>query len=104
MKFYVAIPVVLLALLIAASGVAGVTRGWVLPTNRRPVRRPRLYGWGQLVGAFALCWQQVCFWVLSDPDTRQWGSLSGSVLLLTGLIVMMLSYRKGGNRRGSGTP
>ncbi|MFV5998696.1 hypothetical protein ACNPQM_41750 [Streptomyces sp. NPDC056231] len=104
MKFYVAVPVVLLALLIAASGVAGITRGWVLPTNRRPVHRPRLYGWGQLVVAFALCWQQVCFWVLSDPDIRQWGSLSGSVLLLTGLIVMMLSYRKGGNRQGSGTP
>ncbi|WP_406385510.1 hypothetical protein [Streptomyces sp. NBC_01618] len=104
MKLYVAVPVVLLALLIAASGVAGITRGWVLPTNRRPVHRPRLYGWGQLVGAFALCWQQVFFWVLSDPDIRQWGTLAGSVLLLTGLIMMMVSRRAGGSRQGSGTP
>ncbi|MET7495342.1 hypothetical protein [Streptomyces sp900116325] len=104
MRFYFAIPVVLLALLIAASGIAAITRGWVLPTNRRPVHRPRLYGWGQLVAAFALCWQQVFFWVLSEPDTRQWGSLSGSALLLTGLIVMMLSYRTVGNQQGSSTP
>ncbi|MFJ7496886.1 hypothetical protein ACIQZB_38235 [Streptomyces sp. NPDC097727] len=104
MKLYVAIPAVLLALLIAASGIAGITRGWVLPANRRPVHHPRLYGWGQLVAAFALCSQQVFFWVPSDPDTRQWGTLSGSVLLLTGLILMMSSYRKGGNRQGSGTP
>ncbi|MFE3902475.1 hypothetical protein ACFXPY_19665 [Streptomyces sp. NPDC059153] len=104
MKLYVVIPVVLMALLFAASGVAGITRGWVLPTNRRPVHHPRLYGWGQLMAAFALCSQQVFFWVPSDPDTRQWGALSGSALLLTGLIVMVVSYRTGGNRQGSGTP
>ncbi|MGW1711012.1 hypothetical protein ACWCP8_37535 [Streptomyces sp. NPDC002206] len=103
MKLYVAIPVVLLALLIAASGIAAMTRGWVLPTNRRPVHRPRLYGWGQLVAAFALCWQQVFFWMLSDPGTRQWGALSGGALLLTGLILMMVSHRVGGGRQGSGT-
>lgn len=104
MKLYIAIPVVLLALLVAASGVAAVTRGWVLPTNRRPVRRPRLYGWGQLVAAFALCWQMAFFWVISDIDIRQWGTLFGSALLLTGLILMMVSRRTGGNRQGSGPP
>ncbi|TWG04474.1 hypothetical protein FHX80_112926 [Streptomyces brevispora] len=104
MKLYVAIPVVLLAFLIAASGIAAITRGWVLPTNRRTVHHPRLYGWGQLLAACALCSQQVFFWVPNAPGTRQWGSLSGSALLLTGLIVMMLSYRTGGNRQGSGTP
>ncbi|MFE2089397.1 hypothetical protein ACWD4L_37890 [Streptomyces sp. NPDC002596] len=104
MKLYLAVPVVLLALFIAASGAAAVSRGWVLPTNRRPVRRPRLYGWGQLMVAFALCWQMVFLLVLSDPDTRQWGTLTGSALLLTGLIVMMVSHRTGGNRQGRGTP
>ncbi|CAM5437199.1 hypothetical protein [Streptomyces canarius] len=59
MKLYVAVPLVLLALLIAASGVAAVTSGWVLPMNRRHVRAPRTYGWGQLAVAFALCWQLV---------------------------------------------
>ncbi|MGW9136343.1 hypothetical protein [Streptomyces sp. NPDC055681] len=104
MKFYLAIPVVLLALLIAASGVAAVTRGWVLPMNRRHVRRPRLYGWGQLVGAFALCWQVVFGLVISDSDTRQWGNLTGGAILLAGPIVMMVGQLTGGNRQGSGTP
>ncbi|MCX4681754.1 hypothetical protein OG413_41875 [Streptomyces sp. NBC_01433] len=99
MRLYLAIPVVLLALLIAASGVAALTRGWVLPTNRLPVRRPRLYGWGQLVVALALCWQVAFLLLLSDPDTRQWGTLTGSVLLLTGLLVMMVSRRTGGHRQ-----
>ncbi|MER5845576.1 hypothetical protein ABT126_00330 [Streptomyces sp. NPDC002012] len=40
MKLYLAIPLVLLALLIATSGVAAVTRGWVLPTNRRRSAAP----------------------------------------------------------------
>ncbi|MGW3656911.1 hypothetical protein ACWD6R_14995 [Streptomyces sp. NPDC005151] len=109
LKLYLAIPVVLLALLVAASGVAAITRGWVLPTNRRPVHRPRLYGWGQLVAAFALCWQVVFLLVLSDPDIldpaiRGWVTLTGSALLLTGLILMMLGHRTGGNRQSNGTP
>lgn len=99
---YLAIPLVLLALLIAASGVAAVTRGWVLPTNRKAVHRPRLYGWGQLTVAFALCCQALFGLLISAPGTRQWGTLTGSALLLAGLIVMMVSQRKGGHRRGSG--
>lgn len=109
MKLYVVIPLVLLALLIAASGTAAITRGWVIPGNRRQVRRPRLYGWGQLMGAFSLCWQMFFLLVLNDPDIldpgiRGWGSLPGGALLLTGLIMMMVSRRTGGDRRGSGTP
>ncbi|MGP4049775.1 hypothetical protein [Streptomyces sp. 2A115] len=42
--------------------------------------------------------------MLSDPGTRQWGTLTGSALLPSGLIVMMVSQRTGGNRQGSGTP
>ncbi|MFG2560584.1 hypothetical protein [Streptomyces sp. NPDC048496] len=113
MELYIAIlvviPAVLVALLLSASGVAAVTRGWVLPGNRRPVHRPRLYGWGQLAGAFALWWQMVFWLVLNDPDTldpniREWGTLAGGALLLTGLTLMALSYRTGGNRQGNGTP
>ncbi|WP_329615909.1 hypothetical protein OG244_24930 [Streptomyces brevispora] len=102
MKFYLAMPLVLVALLIAASGVAAVARGWVLPTNRLPILRPRLYGWGQLLVAFALCWQVLFLLVLSDSGTRQWGTLAGSVLLLAGLVVMTVSRRASGGRQGSG--
>ncbi|WP_055629771.1 hypothetical protein [Streptomyces hirsutus] len=104
MRLYLAIPSVVVALLFAASGAAAVARGWVLPWNRRSVRRVRLYGWGQLVAAFGLCWQVVFGLVISGPGIRQWGTLTGSGLLLTGLIVMTVSQRPGADRQGSGTP
>ncbi|MFF8909066.1 hypothetical protein [Streptomyces olivaceoviridis] len=104
MKLYVAVPVVLLALLIAASGVAAVTSGWVLPMNRRHVRAPRTYGWGQLVVAFALCWQLVFGLLIGDSGARPPGTLIGAVLLLAGLLVMMVGQVCGGDRRGGGRP
>ncbi|MEV0689618.1 hypothetical protein [Streptomyces sp. NPDC050388] len=103
MRLYLAIPSVVVALLLTASGVAAITRGWVLPWNRRHVRRVRLYGWGQLVAAFGLCCQVVFGLVIGGIGVRQSGALTGSGLLLTGLIVMMVSQR-GSNRQGSGTP
>ncbi|MBL3669800.1 hypothetical protein JL475_28220 [Streptomyces sp. M2CJ-2] len=104
MELYIAIPSVLVALLFTASGVAAVTRGWVLPMTRRRVRRVRLHGWGQLVVAFALCWQVVFGLVISNPGIRSLGTLFGGGLLLTGIIVMMVSNQAGGTRQGSGTP
>ncbi|MEU7278494.1 hypothetical protein AB0A69_06850 [Streptomyces sp. NPDC045431] len=100
---YLAIPLVLLALLIAASGVAAVTHGWVLPTNRKAVHRPRLYGWGQLTVALALCCHTLVGLVITELGTRQWGTLTGSALLLTGLMVMMVSQRQLGRRQGNGS-
>ncbi|MER5908261.1 hypothetical protein ABT150_51115 [Streptomyces mirabilis] len=104
MKLYLAVPLVLLALLIAASGLAADTGGWVLPMNGRHVRAPRIYGWGQLVVAFALCWQLVFGLMISDSDVRPLGTLIGAAILLAGLIVMMVSQLAGGNRKGGGTP
>ncbi|WP_044378712.1 hypothetical protein [Streptomyces noursei] len=100
MKLYLAIPLVLLALLIAASGVAAVSRGWVLPRNRRHVRATRVYGWGQLVMAFALCWQLVFGLVISDSDARPTGTLIGGMMMLVGLGVMIVAQRAGGCRKG----
>lgn len=104
MLLYLAIPSVLVALLFAASGVAAITRGWVLPWNRRHIRRVRLYGWGQLVAAFGLCCQVVFGLVISGIGIRQFGTLTGSGLLLTGLIVMGVSQLPGAKRQGSGMP
>ncbi|WNI26345.1 hypothetical protein [Streptomyces sp. ITFR-16] len=104
MKLCVAIPVVLPALLLADSGAAALARGWVLPTNRRPVHRPRPYGWAQLTVACALCRQLVFLLVLDDVGTRQWGTLAGSVLLVAGLVAMAVSHRAvrgGGGGAGS---
>ncbi|WP_328436804.1 hypothetical protein OHA71_05985 [Streptomyces sp. NBC_00444] len=104
MKLYLAMPLALLALLIAASGVAAITRGWVLPMNRRHIRAPRIYGWGQLVLAFALCWQLVFGLLISDSGARPTGTLTGGAILLAGLIVMMVGQLAGGNRKRGGTP
>ncbi|CAM5651305.1 hypothetical protein ACIQPS_35260 [Streptomyces sp. NPDC091290] len=104
MKFYLAVPLVLLALFIAASGVAAVAGGWVLPMNRRHVRAPRIYGWGQLMVAFALCWQLVFGLMISDSGVRPSGTLIGAAILLAGLIIMMVGQLAGGGRKGGGTP
>ncbi|MFD6278820.1 hypothetical protein ACFWFI_25135 [Streptomyces sp. NPDC060209] len=101
MRLYLAIPVVLLALLIAASGVAAIAKGWVMPTYRRPVRRLRLFGWGQLVVALALCMQAFFLLAFSATAARQWGSMTASLLLPAGLVVMAISQRAGGNQRVS---
>ncbi|MFB7110232.1 hypothetical protein [Streptomyces sp. NPDC056291] len=103
MKVYMAIAGVLIALLIAASGVAGITRGWVPPMNRRPVHRPRLYGWGQLVCAFGILGNGVFWLVLTDPDIRPWGALFSNMLGLTGIILMMMGRYRSRNRQGRGT-
>ncbi|MFD4969845.1 hypothetical protein [Streptomyces sp. NPDC058424] len=100
MRLYLAIPAVLVVLLAVALGVAAITRGWVPPMTRRPVRRVRLYGWGQLVFAFALCLQAAMAPVISDTDIRL---LFCVPLMLTGGIVMMVGQYTGRNRQGSGT-
>ncbi|MGW5201630.1 hypothetical protein [Streptomyces spiralis] len=96
MKPYLAVPLALLALLIASSGAAAVTSGWVLPLNRRDVRAPRIYGWGQLVVAFALCWQPALGLMISDSGARPSGTLIGAALLLAGIVVMMVGQLAGG--------
>ncbi|MGX1673092.1 hypothetical protein [Streptomyces sp. NPDC055400] len=102
MTLYIAVPLVLLALFYAATGVAAVTRGWMLPMNRRRVHAPRVYGWGQLMVAFALCWQAA--FGLSASDTLPSAPLIGSAILVAGLIVMMVGQRAGGKRKRGGTP
>lgn len=99
MRLYLGIPAILVALLIAASGIAALTRGWVLPTNRKHVTRPQLYGWGQLVVAIALCCQAAFGLMTNDLGTRQWGTLVGSVLMVTGILVTAVSQRTTGHRQ-----
>ncbi|MEF9905202.1 hypothetical protein [Streptomyces sp. P9-A2] len=104
MRLYLAIPSVVVALLFAALGMAAITRGWVLPMNRRHVRHVRLYGWGQLVAAVGLCCQVVFGLVINGIGIRQWGTITGSVLMVTGLIVMVMGQLLGGKRQVSGMP
>ncbi|MER6441407.1 hypothetical protein ABT275_34265 [Streptomyces sp. NPDC001185] len=41
-------------LVVAVGGIAAIAYGWVLPSIRAKVVRPRLYGWGVLVLAVGL--------------------------------------------------
>jgi hypothetical protein len=102
-KLYLAVPLLLFALFIAASGVAAITRGWVLPVNRRHVRSPRIYGWGQLAVAFALCSQVVFGLVIRDPGARPSGTLIDAAILVAGLVVMTVGQFAGGHRKGDST-
>ncbi|MEV8125373.1 hypothetical protein AB0P07_14925 [Streptomyces sp. NPDC085944] len=99
MRLYLGIPAILVALLIAASGIAALTRGWVLPTNRKHVRRPQPYGWGQLVVAVSLCCQVAFGLMTKDLGTRQWGTLVGSVFMVAGILVIAVGQRTAGRRQ-----
>ncbi|MFI7360495.1 hypothetical protein ACIBTP_42200 [Streptomyces avidinii] len=76
----------------------------MLPTNRKHVRRPQLYGWGQLVIVIALCCQAVFGLMIDDLGARQWGTLTGSVLMVTGIIVIAVSQRTPGHRQRGSAP
>ncbi|MFA3839573.1 hypothetical protein [Streptomyces aureus] len=104
MTLYIAVALVLLALLYAAPGVAAVTRGWVPPMNRRHVHAPRIYGWGQLTVAFALCWQTAFGLLISDSGIRPSAPLIGSAILVAGFVVMMVGQRADGKSKCGGTP
>ncbi|WP_432077194.1 hypothetical protein [Streptomyces wuyuanensis] len=71
----------------------------MLTTNRKHIRRPQVYGWGQLVIAIALCCQALFGLMTDDLDTRQWGTLTGSVLMVIGIIVIAVSQRTPGHRQ-----
>ncbi|MER5866200.1 hypothetical protein [Kitasatospora sp. NPDC002040] len=94
MKLYIAIPLLVLAMLFAAAGIAAVTRGWVVPTSRRWVRNPRRYGWGVLLLAAALLWQILYNLAGGDTGPLPWGIITGGVLQVTGLLIMFASQRQ----------
>ncbi|WP_030422025.1 hypothetical protein VM636_12420 [Streptomyces sp. SCSIO 75703] len=109
MTVYVAGAGALVALLIGASGAAALTRGWLLPVNRRSVRRVRTHGWGQLVIALGLAWNAVCALTLNRLATQggplwEWAALGGVALLFAGLALLALSQFPGRERRGGDTP
>ncbi|MFE3269747.1 hypothetical protein [Streptomyces sp. NPDC059215] len=94
MGLYLAVPLGLLALLIAASGVAAVARGWVAPMHRGLVRRVRLYGWGQLLFGLGLCSQAVLQSVDDAPGIWLWEGDAAAGMVIAGLCVVGLSQRR----------
>ncbi|MET9123407.1 hypothetical protein [Streptomyces sp. NPDC004528] len=54
MSIYLGAVFALGALVVAVGGIAAITHGWVFPSRRATVVRPRLYGLGALVLAAGL--------------------------------------------------
>ncbi|MGE7389035.1 hypothetical protein ACQKM2_26520 [Streptomyces sp. NPDC004126] len=96
---YVAVPVGLMALLLAASGLATLSRGWLLLRQRRHIVRPRLFGWAQLLIAAALGVQLIGLLVI-DPVYRPVVVMPGSVALLFGLVLTTRAQRSPRDRQG----
>ncbi|MFJ8016813.1 hypothetical protein [Streptomyces sp. NPDC096339] len=64
---YLGVPIAAAALLLAASGTAVLTKGWMLPRQRKHVVRTKLFGWAQLLLAAALGVQLVGLTVVGPP-------------------------------------
>ncbi|MFF2197796.1 hypothetical protein [Streptomyces sp. NPDC058157] len=87
-----AVPIGAMALLLAASGTAVLSRGWLLPRQRRHVLRPRLFGWAQLVMAGGLGTQLVGLLAV-DPVYRPVVAMPGALALLLGLVLVVRAQR-----------
>ena len=96
---YFAVPIGVMALLLAASGVATLSRGWLLPWQRRHIVRPRLFGWAQLLIAAALGVQLVGLLVV-DSAYRSAVTMPGVVGLLFALVLSTRAQRPPRTRRG----
>ncbi|ALC32149.1 hypothetical protein ABE83_26325 [Streptomyces sp. CFMR 7] len=82
----------LLGVLAIALGTVTLRTGWVLPTARRHVTRPRLHGGGVLlIGASLLLQSLLHFGVLPSVswEVRFYG---GNALLLGGALLLLLGY------------
>ncbi|MEU8431608.1 hypothetical protein AB0F18_01630 [Streptomyces sp. NPDC029216] len=89
---YLAVPIGLAALLLAASGIATLTRGWLLPRQRRHIVRPRLFGWAQLIMAASLGVQLLGLPAV-DAAYRPAVNLPGTVVLLFSLVLVTRAQR-----------
>ncbi|MFD7961750.1 hypothetical protein ACFV5J_13230 [Streptomyces zaomyceticus] len=80
-----------LGLLAIALGIVTLRTGWIVPTARRHVTRPKLQGLGALLtGASALLQSLLYFQFLPSVswDVRFFG---GNALLFAGLLLIALS-------------
>ncbi|WP_327360936.1 MULTISPECIES: hypothetical protein [unclassified Streptomyces] len=89
---YLAVPIGVVALLLAVSGVATLSRGWLLPWQRRHIVRPRLFGWAQLLIAAALGVELVGLLVV-DSGYRSVVTMPGVVGLLFALVLSTRAQR-----------
>lgn len=96
---YVLVPIGVIALLLAASGVAALGRGWLLTWQRRHIVRLRLFGWVRLLIAAALG-SQVIGLPAVDPVYRSVVTVPGVEVVLLGLVLITRAQRPPCTRQG----
>ncbi|MFB6614544.1 hypothetical protein ACIGFK_30780 [Streptomyces sp. NPDC085524] len=89
---YLGIPIAVAALLLVAAGIATLTKGWLLPWQRKHVVRPQLFGWAQLLLAAALSVQLAGLLVVPGPYKSLF-SMPGTVMLLFALVMVTRAQR-----------
>jgi hypothetical protein len=93
MALYLGIPLGLMALLVAVSGVAALCRGWLLPMQRQYIVRPHLFGWAQLAIALALVIQVAGAVLVKADGLRSGVTMSGAAVLLGGVLLIVQAQR-----------
>ncbi|SCD70380.1 hypothetical protein GA0115243_103870 [Streptomyces sp. ScaeMP-e83] len=81
----------LLGLLLIAMGSAALRTGWIVPTARRHVTRPRLYGCGALLMGASLVLQSLMYFGALPGLSWEARFLGGNALLLGGVLLMLVS-------------
>ncbi|MFE3249147.1 hypothetical protein [Streptomyces sp. NPDC059209] len=80
----------LLGLLAITSGIVTLRSGWIVPTARRHVTRPRLHGLGALLTGTSLLAQSLFHFRVLPGVSWEARSVGGNALLLAGLLLIAL--------------
>ncbi|MEV1053883.1 hypothetical protein [Streptomyces sp. NPDC049887] len=81
----------LLGLLAIASGIVTLRTGWILPTARRHVGRPKLHGLGALLTGASPLLQSLFYFGILPSFSWEVRFLGGNAFLLGGLLLIALS-------------
>jgi multisubunit Na+/H+ antiporter MnhB subunit len=80
-----------LGLLAIALGIVTLRTGWIVPTARRHVTRPRLHGLGALLTGSSLVLQGLFYFRVLPSDSWEARFFGGNALFLAGLLLIVLS-------------
>ncbi|WP_405551122.1 hypothetical protein [Streptomyces sp. NBC_01171] len=80
-----------LGLLAIALGIVTLRTGWILPTARRHVTRPRLHGLGGLLTGTSVVLQGFFYFRVLPRVSWEAGFFVGNALLFAGLLLIVLS-------------
>ena len=80
-----------LGLLAITLGIITLRTGWILPTARRHVTRPRLHGLGALLTGASIVLQGLFYFRVLPSVSWEARFFGGNALLFAGLLLIFLS-------------